>query len=76
MKEQQELQKRMEQKQMKEFMTVRLYSGSPSYRSARTDRSLTDLLQPSPAMLRRLRQRLHHQVPHLTRGRLRLSMCG
>lgn len=35
-----------------------------------------DVLETRPALLRRLRHRLHYQVAHLARGGLRDALCG
>lgn len=74
--EQRELQTRMEKKQMKEFMNVRIprhfpiLNGKALFHFAPCSPLPPDVFQPRPVLLRSLRQRLREQVPYLARGEL------
>jgi hypothetical protein len=67
-----ELQNRMEKKQMKEFMNVSRPALDPHPSPvAELTCPPADVLEPRPAVLRLVRQRLREQVAHLARGGLR-----
>ena len=71
--EQRELNARMEKKQMKEFMTVRRIGPHCSRLDLRLyhiSKPNTDVFEACSTLFRRLRQRLHHQVFNLSRGRM------
>lgn len=70
---------------MKEFMGVRLFPLGSSYMPLPgffqlyvivLTKHRPDVLPPSPTLLRRLRQRLHFQIPPIERRRLRYAVRG
>lgn len=73
--EQAELQSRMERKQIKEFMTVRVQRYHLSYRQRTDPWICTDVFKTRAELLRFLRQRLYQQNATYKRRKLCDALC-